>query len=186
MKWKTLSREEIFRIAFVSLDKEVCELPDGRRMPSYYVLHFPNWVNVVAVDSEGNFLLIKQYRHASKEIHWEVPGGAAHKNEDPKLSALRELREETGYTTEDVHFISENFPNPALQDNKVFTYLALNCEYDGPMQLDPFEDIELVKVPRASLEKMLDQNMFNHTICVASLYQSLRYLDKLTSSEEEC
>ena len=166
-------------MAFVTLDKEVCELPDGRIMPAYYVLHFPNWVNVVALDTEGNFLLIKQYRHGSKEIHWEVPGGGAYKNEDPKLSALRELREETGYNSQNVHFVSEHFPNPALQDNKVYTYLALDCEYEGPPELDPYEELELVKVPRADVEKMLDQNVFDHTVCLASLYQGLRYLDQL-------
>ena len=111
MKWKTLSKEEIFRIAFISLDKEVCELPDGRRMPGYYVLHFPDWVNVTAIDKNGDILMIKQYRHASKRIHWEIPGGAVDKNEDPALSAARELRE-TGMARAPYSLSAPTIPTP--------------------------------------------------------------------------
>jgi ADP-ribose pyrophosphatase len=179
VKWKTLSKEEIFKIAFISLDKESCELPDGRQMKAYYILHFPHWVNIVAIDKNNDFLLIRQYRHASKEVHWEVPGGAAHKDEDPQLSALRELREETGYTSNNVHLVAENYPNPAIQDNKVYTYLALDCEYEGEQELDPFEEIEVVKIPYKQVEEMLAEGKFNHIICVASLYQALSYWKKI-------
>jgi ADP-ribose pyrophosphatase len=179
MKWKTLSSEQIFKSGLVTLDKEKCEMPDGRIMPGYYIFRFPDWVNIVPVTSDQKILLIKQYRHATREIHWEVPGGAAHRGEDPKLAALRELEEETGYTSQKLIKVGENYPNPALQDNLVHTYLALDCEKKGAQKLDPYEEIELVPTPLDEVKKSLWQGNFNHNIVVASLYQSFNYLDQL-------
>lgn len=182
MKWKTLSKEEVLRIAFISIDKESCELPDGRIMPAYYILRLPDWVNVVAIDKEGNFLMIKQYRHASREIHWEIPGGGVHKGEDLMLSAQRELREETGYSSDKLHLISTSYPNPAIQDNRVHTYLALDCEYAGGQELDAFEEIEVVKMSPRQVREMLDTCQINHNIVIAALYQVFHALPKYTKN----
>lgn len=178
MKWKTLSQEEILRISFISIDKETCELPDGRHMPAYYILRLPDWVNIVAIDKEGHFIMIKQYRHASREIHWEIPGGGVHPSEDITLSAIRELREETGYTSNSLKLISTSYPNPAIQNNQVHTYLALDCEYAGGQELDPFEEIEVVKMTKEQVRDMLDRGEFNHNIVIAALYQVFNYLNK--------
>lgn len=176
--WKTLSREEVLRVSFISVDKEVCELADGRKMPGYYTLRFPDWVNMVALDKQGQFIMIKQYRHATKEVHWEIPGGGAHRNEDPLVSALRELREETGYTADPkkVRHIATNFPNPAIQDNRVHTYLALDCEYVGAQELDEFEEVEVELMSRAQVEEMLYSGKINHSIIISALYQTLHSL----------
>lgn len=177
MKWKTLESQQVFKSGLVSVDKEKCEMPDGRVMPGYYILRFPDWVNIVPVTADGQIVLIKQYRHATGEIHWEVPGGAVNRGEDPKLAALRELEEETGYTSSELVKVAENFPNPALQDNKIHTYLAKNCSYKGAQDLDPFEEIEVELMDLTKLKQNLEAGMFNHNIVVASIYQSLRHLD---------
>lgn len=177
MKWKTLESQQVFKSGLVSVDKEKCEMPDGRIMPGYYILRFPDWVNIVPVTADGQIILIKQYRHATGDIHWEVPGGAVNRGEDPKPAALRELEEETGYTSSELIKVAENFPNPALQDNKIHTYLAKNCTLKGAQKLDPFEEIEVELMPLSKLKQNLDAGMFNHNIVVASIYQSLRHLD---------
>lgn len=178
MYWKTLESQQVFNSGLVTIDKEKCEMPDGRIMPSYYILRFPHWVNIVPITDDGKVILIKQYRHATGQIHWEVPGGAVHRGEDPALAALRELEEETGYTSQNLIKVVENYPNPALQDNLVYTYLAKSCTYKGAQALDPFEEIEVVPMSIAEMKKLLAEGLFNHNIVVASLYQSLRHLEK--------
>jgi len=176
MNWKTLETEHIFKSGLVSIDKEKCEMPDGRIMPNYYILRFPDWVNIVPITKDQQVVLIRQYRHATGLIHWEVPGGAVNRGEDAKTGALRELEEETGYSSRELVLVGENFPNPALQDNKIHTYLALNCEFKGDQHLDPFEEIEVELIPLADLKKWVDDGKFNHNIVLASVYQSLNYL----------
>ncbi len=176
MKWKTLESEQIFKSGLVSIDKEKCQMPDGRIMPSYYILRFPDWVNVMPVTKDRKVVLIKQYRHATGLVHWEVPGGAVHRGEDARLGALRELEEETGYSSSQLIKVGETFPNPALQDNKIHTYLALDCELKGTQTLDPYEDIEVEAIPLEELEVWLRRGDFNHNIVVASIYQCLDYL----------
>ncbi len=176
MKWKSLESKQVFKSGLVSIDQEKCEMPDGRIMPSYYILRFPEWVNIVPITRDNKIVLIKQYRHATGQIHWEVPGGAVNRGEDPKLGALRELEEETGYTTQNIEQVAENFPNPALQDNKIYTFLAIDCAVKGPQNLDPFEDIEVELMDVSRLRKALEDGMFNHNIVVASLYQCLKHI----------
>lgn len=176
MKWKSLESQQVFKSGLVSIDKEKCEMPDGRIMPGYFILRFPDWVNIVPVTTDNKIVLIKQYRHATGEIHWEIPGGAANPAEDPKLAALRELEEETGYTSTELIKVSENYPNPALQDNKIHTYLAKGCTYKGVQALDPYEEIEVELMDLSKLKESLEAGLFNHNIVVASIYQSLRHI----------
>lgn len=176
MKWKTLQSEQIFKSGIVSIDKDRCELPDGRIMPHYYTLRFPHWVNIVPVTAHGEVILVQQYRHATGKIHLEAPGGAIDRGENPQLGAIRELREETGYISNQWILLAENHPNPALQDNLIYTYLALGCEDTGEQELDPYEDIQVVKKPLSQIEELVRQGYIDHTIVVASVFHALHYL----------
>ena len=74
MKWKTLESKELFSSGLFQLKSDRCQLPDGRVMPRYYVMDFPDWVNIIPVTEQGEIILVEQYRHASGEIHLELPG----------------------------------------------------------------------------------------------------------------
>lgn len=178
MKWKTLETQQIFKSGFVAVDKETCELPNGRKMPGYYILRFPDWVNVVPFTPEGEVILIKQYRHATKQVHWEIPGGAINPGEEPLKGAMRELAEETGYRSEKFIQVAENYPNPALQDNKIYTFIAFNCIVRSKQKLDPFEVIEVHKVSYADFRELIRQGKFNHNIVIASIYQAFEYMER--------
>ena len=78
--------------------EESIELPDGRRIPDYYVFEYPDWVNVIAITKEGKFVFIDQYRHGLGETDYEIPAGVAEPDDASMLAAAqRELAEETGY-----------------------------------------------------------------------------------------
>ena len=145
MKWKTLESKELFASGLFSMRSETCELPDGRVMPQYYIMDFPDWVNVFPITTDGKILLIKQYRHPSQKVHIELPGGSSEpdKDKDMEVAALRELTEETGYAPKSMIPVGFHYPNPALQTNRMHTFLALDCEKVGEPNLDPYEDLEL-------------------------------------------
>jgi 8-oxo-dGTP pyrophosphatase MutT (NUDIX family) len=119
----------------------------------FVVLEFPDWVNVIPITEDGQVVLIRQYRHGISASTWEVPGGMIDPDEEPIDAAMRELLEETGYAADSVEFLGRVSPNPAIQGNWSYSFLAKGCKYTGARNLDPFEDIE---VKLFSLEEIPD------------------------------
>ena len=64
-KWKVLTSEYLAREPWFTVRHESLELPDGRRIPDYYVLEYPDWINVIAITRDGRFVFIDQYPTAS-------------------------------------------------------------------------------------------------------------------------
>lgn len=176
-RWKVLKSQELYSSGVIHLRVDECELPDKRVMPKYYVLDFPDWVNVVPVTPNGDILLVEQYRHAAGETFVELPGGSTHKRgEDPRVAGARELREETGYEAREWINCGFHFPNPALQSNKMHTFIALDCVRVGEPELDPFEDLRLVKMPLREAFEKWQRGEFLHSIIAASFGYSWRIL----------
>lgn len=173
--WKTLSSKEIFKTSFFRFRMDKCELPDGRVMPHYYVMEFPDWVNVVPVTDDGRIVLVEQYRHASGETCLEIPGGSTdpHSKEEPKKAAMRELLEETGYVPEDMRLVGVHSPNPAMQNNRMHTYVAFGCKKMQEPDPDPFEDLRVVTATVPEVMQMIFEGKIDHTIVVASLLYAL-------------
>lgn len=178
MKWEQLERKELFSNRIFSMTVDKCKLPDGRIMPGYYIFNFPDWVNVVPVTKDQKIILIRQYRHASGQVHIEIPGGSLEPEiqEDHKAAANRELQEETGYVPAQMIYLGAHYPNPALQSNKIHIYLAEGCEQKLKQSLDPYEDIEVFLASKEDVLKMLVSGEINHTIVVASLWLALNHL----------
>ena len=176
--WSVKSSKEIFKTNFYRLRSDQCELPSGKIMPNYYVMEFPDWVNVVALTPEDRVIMIEQYRHAIGKTTLEFPGGTATPGagEPAEKAALRELREETGYLPEEIRLVGKHRPNPALQNNSMHTFVALGCVPDGPQELDPFEDIKVVTMSLQEVINAAFDGRIEHSLMIASLFQALRFL----------
>jgi len=176
-RWKVLKSTELFSSGFFRLRTDECELPDGRVMPRYYVMDFPDWVNVIAVTSDRQMILVSQYRHAAGEVFLEVPGGSLDsRGEDPQAAGARELLEETGYRPSEMIDCGPHFPNPALNSNRMHTYLALGCELVSEPNLDPFEDLKVVILPVAEAYEKWTNGEFTHSIIAASFGRAVKHL----------
>ena len=172
--WKVLESTYIrprFRV-----DK--CVLPNGKFLDAT-IFEFRSWANIVALTSNNEAVLIKQYRHGVKEVLWEIPGGVVDDGEDPLEGVKRELLEETGYSASEFIQVGTLYPNPALQTNTMYCFLALSAEKVAEQSLDDGEDIEVHLVPLDELVPMLQRGEFIHALQAAALLQTLVHLGRV-------
>ena len=96
-RWRVLSSEYLIDRPWLRARKDEVQLPSGFVMYEYYVLEYPDWVNVVAITEEGDFVMERQYRHGLGKVCMEICAGVVEKGEEPLQAAKRELEEETGF-----------------------------------------------------------------------------------------
>jgi ADP-ribose pyrophosphatase len=153
-----------------------CELPNGKSLEPV-VLEFRSWANILAVTKNREAVFIKQYRHGVQDILWEIPGGVVEDNEDPAEGVKRELLEETGYAASNVVQVGKFYPNPALQTNTMYCFLALDVEKAGEQHLDNGEQIEVHLVQLEEVLTMPKRGEFPHALQVAVLFYAFTYMD---------
>ena len=91
-KWKTIDSEYLVRSRYMTVRRDRVQLPDGRVNPEYYVLEFPQWVNVIALTREGKMVMVRQYRHGLGDFQTEIVAGYVDPGDDTLLAAAqREL-----------------------------------------------------------------------------------------------
>jgi 8-oxo-dGTP pyrophosphatase MutT (NUDIX family) len=172
--WKVLETS-YFRPRF-RIDK--CELSNGNLLDAT-IFEFRTWANIVALTKNGEVVLVKQYRHGVCDVLLEFPGGVVEDGEDPMDGAKRELLEETGYTSSNLIQVARLYPNPALQTNTLYCFLALNAENVGGQNLDAGEDIEVELVPLDQLIDMAKRGELPHALMTAVLFSTLAYMDRI-------
>ena len=143
------------------------------------IFEFRAWANVLALTRDNEAVLIRQYRHGIQEVLWEIPGGVVEDGEPPLDGVKRELLEETGYTASEFIQVGALYPNPALQTNTLYCYLALNAEKVTGQSLDDGEDIEVILIPMEELTQMLKRGEFSNALQVAVLFQVLAHMGRI-------
>jgi 8-oxo-dGTP pyrophosphatase MutT (NUDIX family) len=99
----------------------------------------------------------------------EIPGGVIEAGEDPATAARRELKEETGYDCQELVAIGKVAPNPALQDNWCYSFLARGAHRAGAQDLDPGEDIEVLEIEAGEVAHRIASGEINHSLVVVAL-----------------
>lgn len=154
---KKVSRTEIFDGQIVHLVCDDITLPNGQAATREVILH-NGAVCIVPVTENNEIIMERQYRYPFDEVIWEIPAGKIDKGEtDPLAAALRELREETGYTAENMQFIGMYYPSPAILSEKIYMYIATGLK-KGEQELDEDEFLDVQAVP---FDKVADMILAN-------------------------
>ncbi len=157
-----------FRIFKLRADRRVS--PRTGQEHEFHILDSVDWVNVIALTPERQLVMIEQYRHGSETVELEIPGGLIDAGEAPVAAAVRELREETGYTGENPRLIGRIFPNPAILSNTCHTVLLDNCRCGHPVEFDHGEDLATRLVSVADLPRLVAEGRIQHSLVVVALY----------------
>ena len=170
-KWTTLESRYIIQRPWLTARVDKVQLPDGRINPEHYVLEYPEWVNVIAVTTAGQMVLVRQYRHAIDEVLLELCAGVCEAGETPEQAARRELLEETGFAGGSWREIMAIGQNPSICDNITHCFLAEGVERVADQSLDESEDIEVVIMSRDAVRAMLDRNEMLQALMAAPLWR---------------
>lgn len=171
--WNRLASREVADCRVFRVREDRCE--NGEIESTFFVIENPDWVNVIALTTGGEVVLIEQFRHGAAEITVEIPGGMVDDGEDPEAAAKRELLEETGFTSEKWERIGSSCPNPALQQNRMHHFLAVDAVKTEDVEFDEHESVTTRLVPFAEVERMIRNGAIGHSLVVAAFhYYSLR------------
>ncbi|HSK72812.1 MAG TPA: NUDIX hydrolase, partial [Pyrinomonadaceae bacterium] len=141
-----------------------------RAEAKFFVIENPDWVNIIALTKDKQVVLIKQYRQGAEDFILEIPGGMIDENESPEATAKRELLEETGFLAREMIFIGKTRPNPAIQNNTLFHFLAADCEKSAETSFDEHENIETKLVSLDEIENLIASGKVNHSLVIAAFY----------------
>jgi 8-oxo-dGTP pyrophosphatase MutT (NUDIX family) len=142
---------------------------DGREH-DFYVVEAPDWINVIPVTADGRVVLIEQYRHGSRELSLEIPGGMMDPGESPEQTAARELLEETGYGGGELMFLGSTRPNPAIQNNWLHSYVARGVRFRHEPVAEGTEQTAVRLVELESVPRLICEGRIDHALVVAAFY----------------
>ena len=179
--WTTSGRDIVFETPVLSLRR------DRKQRPAYpdsshdfYVIESVDWVNVIPLMKDDEVVFIEHYRHSIDGVSLEVPGGMIDSDDaSPMVAAAREMREETGYASDELVALGVVHPNPALQENRCCSFLAKNATLAGEPRPDDTEDIEVVCYPRRDVPGLLHDGKISHALVVAAFLWWFQYQETI-------
>jgi ADP-ribose pyrophosphatase len=164
--WETIHSKEIADCRVFRVREDTAR--NGAKTGKFYVIENPDWVNVIALTKSSDVVLIEQFRHGIGEVILEIPGGMIDDDETPETAARRELLEETGYSAQEFVFLGKSRPNPAINNNWLYHFAAVDAEKTGDAKFDEHESVVTRLYPLASIPKLIQAGEIEHSLVLAA------------------
>ncbi|MBQ3123502.1 MAG: NUDIX hydrolase [Firmicutes bacterium] len=165
---KTLSREVIYEGRILNLIKEEVMTVSGQTAIREMIEH-NGGVGLVAITSDNKIIMVKQFRKALERDMLEIPAGKLEKGEDPLEAAARELEEETGYTAENIEFMTRYYPSVGYIRECLYLYLCTGLS-KGEAHPDDDEAIDTYMYTMEELETLIAEGNLQDGKSMAALY----------------
>ena len=187
LEWEEVSTEHILQDEWIDFRRSAYRLPDGSVFGPYYSYSRRDYVVIVASDTEGNYLCVRQFRQGIKEVTTEFPAGGIERTdgreyggrndlsaEDALAAAKRELLEETGYEAGEWKHLLTVPSNATISDNYAVLFAARGCRRVSGQSLDETEFLHVVKFSADEIEKMIAGGEFQQAVHIMAWLLALR------------
>jgi len=169
-----LSSEMIYQGRVFGLRRDEVLEPSGLRTKREVITH-PGSVVVLPVLPDGRIVMIRQYRHATRQYLWELVAGRKEPEETPKQGAARELLEETGYRAKRFKVFMDFFPTPGFLEERMYLLLAEGLTA-GEAQPEEDEKIEVRPFRLKELQQMIKSGRLRDAKSIAGILFYLTFL----------
>jgi len=175
--WETIESKEIADCRVFKVREDTAR--NGDRTGKFYVIENPDWVNVIAVTKNSEVVLIEQFRHGTGEVILEIPGGMMDDGENSEQAARRELLEETGYSAKEFVFLGKSRPNPAINNNWLHHFAAIDAEKTEDIKFDEHESVVTGIYPLTVIPNLIKSGEITHSLVLAAFQYFSFYTTKV-------
>jgi ADP-ribose pyrophosphatase len=177
-RWRTLSRRQVLDLGkFLRVEVHAVELPDGRVIDDWPWAITPDYVNVVAITREGEYLLFHQTKYALDGTSLAPVGGYMEPGEEPLGAARRELLEETGYEADEWTPLGDYWVDANRGVARAYFFLARGAWHVAEPQSDDLEEQVLVHMARQDVVDALRAGEFKALSWAANVAIALAHDD---------
>lgn len=168
LKEEKIESKEIFKGKILDLYVDTVKCPNGHITTRELIRHCKASC-ILAKLPNGKFILEKQFRYPYDEEIYEFPAGKCDKNEDPIITAKRELEEETGYVAKNIIYLGEMYPSCAYTDEIIYLYYADNL-IESSQHLDENEYLLLEEFSLEELDELVNSGQIKDAKSLCALY----------------
>ena len=169
LEWEEISKEHIVQDQWIDFRKSAYRYPDGRVFSPFYSYSRRDYAVIVASDKGGRYICVRQFRQGIKAVTTEFPAGgieSGRSQESALEAAKRELREETGYVSDDWKHLLTIPANATISDNYVSIFVARNCCKSGEQHLDETEMLSVITHTAEEIDYMIHSGKFQQAVHV--------------------
>ena len=178
LRWHELRTEHLIRNEWIDLRESWYTMPDGSVRGPFYTYTRKDFCVIAATDEAGRYICVRQYRQGIGKVTTEFPAGGIESGDDgdcegrPDLrsgeeavaralrAAMRELREETGYESDEWEYLMTVPANATISDNYEYLFRAVNCRKVTGQALDSTEYLNVELLEPGELEERVRSGMF--------------------------
>ncbi|MFD1413922.1 NUDIX hydrolase [Oceanobacillus jeddahense] len=154
---KTIKSKKIFEGNIIDVQVDEVKLPNGETAQRELVYH-PGAVAIIPITAENKIVLVEQYRKALERTLIEIPAGKLENNENPLTAAVRELEEETGYTTTNLSQVTSFYTSPGFANELVYVYVTNDLiKMEHPPAGDDDEFVEIMEVTLDEAKELVEE-----------------------------
>jgi ADP-ribose pyrophosphatase len=168
-RWRRLGVRPVAHTRIFDVQAVEFQHPAHKDSREFFVVEAPDWVNVVALTSTHELVLVRQFRYGIDDFSLEIPGGVIERGEDPIAAGLRELQEETGFTGGSARLLGSVHPNPAMQNNRCHLVLVEGARRTENLNWDENEELEILTKPVDEVYALAQAGGITHSLVLDGL-----------------